>query len=297
MTLTMSLNRGAHAFVLAMLLAGSASWVGAAPPPDQAVAEARQELLISEAVAQRIWARLVQVRQLPNVAPEELAELKRYWQRLEEATREHRAKLAWLQAQRQLPPSADPARQAFERAPRSAFVIVPERTEADDIAALDAELNRSLSQFDEMLLKEMDELRQTAASASTHDGDAAMAGEAGTGDEGVSTEEGTGQPNGQRGEMTASRGEMDESRGEQAANGHQRLPRQPTGESEADGGRVGTPFPVPSDIPDGSDDDLVARQIRHAAMTEPDPALREKLWEEYRKYKQGAGHAPLGSGS
>jgi hypothetical protein len=44
---------------------------------------------------------------------------------------------------------------------------------------------------------------------------------------------------------------------------------------------------VPSDIPNGSDDDIVARQIREAAMKEQDPVLREKLWEEYRKYKRG----------
>lgn len=43
--------------------------------------------------------------------------------------------------------------------------------------------------------------------------------------------------------------------------------------------------PPPADIPDGSDDDVVARQIREAAMQETDPELREKLWNEYRKYK------------
>jgi hypothetical protein len=43
-------------------------------------------------------------------------------------------------------------------------------------------------------------------------------------------------------------------------------------------------YPIPSDIPSGNDDDVVARQLREAAMREPDPALREKLWDEYRKY-------------
>ena len=43
---------------------------------------------------------------------------------------------------------------------------------------------------------------------------------------------------------------------------------------------------VPADIPDGRDDDIVARQLREAAMKEMDPELRERLWEEYRKYKQ-----------
>ena len=43
-------------------------------------------------------------------------------------------------------------------------------------------------------------------------------------------------------------------------------------------------YPVPEDIPSGDDDDVVARQLREAAMREPDPELREKLWDEYRKY-------------
>ena len=57
------------------------------------------------------------------------------------------------------------------------------------------------------------------------------------------------------------------------------------------GGRSGAPpadgakYPPPPDIPNGNDDDVVARQLREAAMREPDPDIREKLWAEYRKYK------------
>jgi hypothetical protein len=43
--------------------------------------------------------------------------------------------------------------------------------------------------------------------------------------------------------------------------------------------------PVPPDVGDGRNDDVVARQIREAAMKEEDPAIREKLWDEYRRYK------------
>ena len=54
------------------------------------------------------------------------------------------------------------------------------------------------------------------------------------------------------------------------------------------GGSTGAgPSSIPPDIPDGSDDDVVARQIREAAMKETDPELRAALWEEYRKYKKG----------
>jgi len=54
------------------------------------------------------------------------------------------------------------------------------------------------------------------------------------------------------------------------------------------GGGVGggdSGAPIPDDVGDGSDDDIVARQLREAAMAEEDPELREKLWQEYREYK------------
>ncbi len=44
---------------------------------------------------------------------------------------------------------------------------------------------------------------------------------------------------------------------------------------------------VPADVADAHDDDVVARQLREAAMDETDPVLKEKLWEEYRRYKAG----------
>lgn len=43
-------------------------------------------------------------------------------------------------------------------------------------------------------------------------------------------------------------------------------------------------YPIPIDIPSGEDDDTVARQLREAAMREANPDLREKLWDEYRRY-------------
>jgi len=44
--------------------------------------------------------------------------------------------------------------------------------------------------------------------------------------------------------------------------------------------------PVPPDIAGIEDDDIIARQLREAAMKEQDLKLREKLWDEYRKYKR-----------
>jgi hypothetical protein len=42
---------------------------------------------------------------------------------------------------------------------------------------------------------------------------------------------------------------------------------------------------TPEDLADMVDDDIIARQLREAALTEEDPKLRERLWDEYRKYK------------
>ena len=41
---------------------------------------------------------------------------------------------------------------------------------------------------------------------------------------------------------------------------------------------------TPEDIPDLVSEDIVAKQLREAALSEDDPALRERLWAEYRLY-------------
>jgi hypothetical protein len=60
---------------------------------------------------------------------------------------------------------------------------------------------------------------------------------------------------------------------------------------KADGGSAGpqgTSGSAASEVPDGSDDDVVARRLRKAAEAETDPELKEKLWKEYIEYKKGA---------
>lgn len=43
-------------------------------------------------------------------------------------------------------------------------------------------------------------------------------------------------------------------------------------------------FETPDDIPKEQDDDVVARQLRELAEREPNPELREYLWNQYREY-------------
>jgi|TARA_Y100000310_G_C20693521_1_gene823945 hypothetical protein len=63
----------------------------------------------------------------------------------------------------------------------------------------------------------------------------------------------------------------------------------PSGNSPTDDISVAGAAP-PNDIPDGQDDDIVARQLRELATAEKDPELRAKYWEEYKRYKEGSGN-------
>ena len=163
--------------------------------------------------------------------------------------------------------------------PESAVVLIApaavdqagEQTSSEKTADLDAELFSGISEFDEMLLREQERIK----SATPHAG----GGGAGGGD-------GEGDGDGDSGEYGAAGGEAGEGNGQVA-----------TGEgdsSDYDGSAgsgstrpAGKGQPPPPGTPDGSDDDVVARQLREAAEKETDPVLKKKLWEEYRKYKEG----------
>ena len=164
-----------------------------------------------------------------------------------------------------------------------------EQTVVEQIAVLDAELSAGLGEFDEMLLHEQERVRAatpmqdaaggvgggagdagTAEGAEGEGGDGS--GESGSGSEGAESEGGDG--SGESG--SGSEGADGDDGGVSRDGGAGRGARQ-------QGGRQG----APADIPDGSDDDVVARQLREAAEKETDPELKKKLWEEYRKYKQG----------
>jgi hypothetical protein len=58
-----------------------------------------------------------------------------------------------------------------------------------------------------------------------------------------------------------------------------------TGNSGEDDQGSGDIIPIPDDVGDGRQDDIVLRQIREAAMNEKDPVLRERLWDEYRRIR------------
>jgi hypothetical protein len=132
------------------------------------------------------------------------------------------------------------------------------------VAALDGELARSLREFDGKLLEEqklLDQQRETAAEAAA----AAVGGGGGGGSGG--------------GASGVPVGEADAARSEAGA----AVSSQKELDEETIAART------PSDLSDDSDDDVVARQLREAALREEDPELRERLWQEYRDYRKSGG--------
>ena len=145
-----------------------------------------------------------------------------------------------------------------------AVVIAPvaidqagEQTGQEITAALDADLLSGLGDFDEMLLREQQRIK-----AATPRTTASAGGGGGGGGAGSSSASASGQDDA-------------DSEGSYSPGAGPGSPHTP-GKSSA-----------PPGTPDGSDDDVVARQLREAAEKETDPELKKKLWEEYRKYKEG----------
>lgn len=138
------------------------------------------------------------------------------------------------------------------------------QTREEEARALEAELQRKLQQFDAQMRK------------SEQDAAAARAGIIGAGSRDSEALEGSGgllerPPTG-----TGAGGRAGQATG---------LGSTP----DLSGETSGHPSPAagaPSIAPvDTADDDIVARQLREAAEREPDPVLKEKLWQEYRNYK------------
>ncbi len=167
-------------------------------------------------------------------------------------------------------------------------VILPQVTESADIsteeeqtleeqvAALDSKLAGGLGDYDERLLREQERIE--AATPNTNPDGGEGAGGAGEAQSGGETDA---QDGDQNAGSASSGSDGAEDEGGQSTNG--------PADSSAGSGTKGTDKDQPADIPDGSDDDIVARQLREAAEQETDPELKAKLWEEYRRYKQGTG--------
>ena len=151
-----------------------------------------------------------------------------------------------------------------------------ERTSEEQVAALDEMLMAGLGEYDERLLREQERIKAATPNNNSGSGDG-MGGDG----EGDSENGAEGETGGQVRNSGGAAGDNSEA----GSTGGQ--PRGGAVDSSEGSGDSGDDSDRPADIGDGSDDDVVARQLREAAEKETDPELKAKLWEEYRRYKKG----------
>jgi hypothetical protein len=207
---------------------------------------------------------------------------------------------------------AETPEKAGAPAGRDATVVGTARTADEERDALDGQLQASMAEFDGMLLKEQKALEDKQRKDPLPDrGGESAGGSAGGGEKGQAGGEGGKDDRTAAEKRADAEAEAAEKRAKAEVTGETR----PSGAAPADAGtggstdagrhEGGTPVTapveggpadpgsdrsaVPADVGDGKDDDVVARQLREAATKEKDPAIREKLWEEYREYRKGTG--------
>ena len=177
-------------------------------------------------------------------------------------------------------------------APPGPVSFPQERTETEKTASLDSQLGASLSEFDELLLREMEDLKRkqsgspdTAARSGGGDSEGRSGGSetaSGAAESADSRQSGDGAQ--QQG--SAQKGEEQQQGDEVAVRSEQNSPQQGAGYGGSrDSKGESTSTGQRDQPPAADDDDIVARQLREAAENESDPELREKLWQEYRRYK------------
>ncbi len=143
----------------------------------------------------------------------------------------------------------------------------PGESDAQRAERLGGELDDSVGDFDEILMEEQREISTVSRNTQGFGGGSSGGGSSGS--VGLGGQQGAG--------------------GSSAGGGNAVSILNPTEERTAsiDSMSEGEKHArLPDDIVENVGDDIVARQLYEAALAEDDPELRERLWEEYRKYNR-----------
>ena len=255
---------------------GSVSESGSA---EDKLAQAREDLSISQETEKRIAAELEQLKESGGASEEAVRDYQTYLESVAAMTAENRKIVEQMEAayaekssgkigSRELDKMADPD--------------IPEEQTIDEVAALDRQLNASLAKFDGMLLDEMEEIRAGSSEKLQNLAEEAADAAKRLRERGLDVET-------SRSRSSAENQEKQD--GGQAKGGDTKstaADRKGSKTASRDGSGKGGEGPSRTDQGrrDYGDDDIVARQLREAAENETDPELKEKLWKEYEEYKK-----------
>lgn len=266
---------------LILLVLGGAAIAASSPPanPPPELQKARDDLKLSQETRDRIAGEVAALKASGKATAEVIAAYETYLSRVQDMVVENQNLVARMETAYSAHQTPSPAGAA------AASGAEPE----DRVKTLDRQFYESLAAFDEMLLKELRILQAASAKRMTGLAEAAAAagrnaGEKGQGAAGEKTSSTEGA------EGSASEG----AKSEKTGTGNDRTntseggkPGDTAGTSqEAGGWGSGGTGAAPSVYTSGSDDDIVARQLREAAEKETNPDLKAKLWKEYEAYKK-----------
>lgn len=171
--------------------------------------------------------------------------------------------------------------QGYQNTPNKENIPSSITTEKENISILNAELEQSMTAFDNMLASENTtiEIEEDAMSSDAlSDNNSESMEEAINSSSSSASEKSSGAEANNKGENGNGSSSVNN-------NNNARYQSSIPDQGSLPSGRPDTGTPV--DVIDSGSDDIIARQIREAATKEKDPKLQEKLWAEYRKYKQG----------
>ena len=141
--------------------------------------------------------------------------------------------------------------------------------DAERAEQLGKELDESVGDFDEVLMEEQREIETVSRNTEGYDtGGSGSGGRISLGEQAAGSMSGGSQGGGSAGGGGGGGGGAGQKSDPLAGMSEQEVAKR-----------------TPDDIEVIIDDDIVAKQLREAALAEEDPELRERLWEEYRKYK------------
>lgn len=262
--------------------------------------QARENLRISQATEKRIASELQQLKKSGNFSADVIRDYEIYLERVQAMVAENQKIVNDMEAAHAR--YSNDKRQSTSASQDEINKLVnppiPEEQSVDELAALDRELNESLSEFDEMLLKELDliraksaekmrDLAEEAAEAAKRlrekgiDVDTSSSSEASDESEqkeAAEKEEAGGAEDGSGVEKPADAGKPEDAENGEGAE------EVASGKTSPEAGQGSTG--ERKRYSGGEDDDIVARQLREAAENESDPELKEKLWKEYEAYKK-----------
>lgn len=269
------------------------------------LAQAREKMRVSEAAEAKVEADLTQLVQSGHASPQTIRNYELYLQRLKALVVENRLKVSQLvtlqlkygMGSALMPSPSSDGDQSEEPSG------IPEESISDPVTDLDRQLDQSLATFDAALLKRMELIKIQSAEKIKDLEDEAEAARKRLKDQGIDIDaqgdQQTGGPSKHKDSQAGSQPAQGESGVQADAADDMKSDRKDasgTGQeaSGSDPEEIGSTAEGGSSLTreeerrygKGEDDDIVARQLREAALKETDPELREKLWKEYEAYNQ-----------